>query len=43
MFLAGATMGVSDWLGYYARKGDSVAGTLGAAGPPLIALAALAF
>lgn len=43
MGLAGLTMGVSDGLGYYPAKGDSAAGTIGAAGPPLIALAALAF
>lgn len=43
MALAGLTMGLSDGLGYYPEKGDSVAGTVGAAGPPLVALVALAF
>lgn len=40
MAVAGLTMGVSDGLGYYQRKGDGIAGTIGAAGPPLVAVVA---
>lgn len=40
MAAAGLTMGVSDALGYYQAKGDGVAGTVGAAGPPLVAVVA---
>ncbi|GIH96447.1 hypothetical protein ACFFMN_22120 [Planobispora siamensis] len=41
MVLSAWLMGVSDLLGHYPRRGDSVPGTIAASVPALIALIAL--
>jgi putative membrane protein len=43
MVLSALLMGVSDLLGHYPKRGDSVPGTIAASAPALIALIAAAF
>ncbi len=43
MVLSAFLMGVSDLIGHYPKRGDSIPGTLAASVPALIALVAMAF